>query len=71
MVSLAGLAGMIGPVMFAWTFAWSVGAGRGLNLPGLAMLGGAGVFALALLLTLVVLSPKSGGGDSGERRAEA
>jgi DHA1 family tetracycline resistance protein-like MFS transporter len=71
MVSLAGLAGMVGPVLFAETFAWSVGSGRSLNLPGLAMLGGAGVFALALVLTLVVLSPKGRGGDSGERAAEA
>ena len=47
MVSLAGLAGMVGPVLFAEIFAWSIGPGRGLNLPGLAMLGGAGVFALA------------------------
>ena len=73
MVSLAGLAGMVGPVLFAETFAWSIGPGRGLNLPGLAMLGGAGVFALALLLTLVVITPKAkaSGGDSGERAAEA
>jgi DHA1 family tetracycline resistance protein-like MFS transporter len=73
MISLAGLAGMVGPVLFAETFAWSVGPGRGLNLPGLAMLGGAGVFALALLLTLVVITPKAktSGGDSGERAVEA
>ena len=42
---------------------------------GEAMLGGAGVFALAILLTLVVISPKTdaraGGDDSGERAAEA
>ena len=31
MVSLAGLAGMVGPVLFAETFAWSIGPGRGLN----------------------------------------
>jgi DHA1 family tetracycline resistance protein-like MFS transporter len=73
MVSLAGLAGMIGPVLFAETFAWSVGAGRGLNLPGLAMLGGAAVFALALGLTLVVITPKAvaAGDDSGERAVGA
>ncbi|HZC17322.1 MAG TPA: MFS transporter [Caulobacteraceae bacterium] len=73
MISLAGLAGMVGPVLFAEIFAWSVGPGRGLNLPGLAMLGGAGVFALALLLTLVVISPKAKakGDDSGERAAPA
>jgi hypothetical protein len=64
---------MVGPVMFAEIFAWSVGPGRGLNLPGLAMLGGAGVFALALLLTLVVITPKASanGGESGERPVEA
>jgi DHA1 family tetracycline resistance protein-like MFS transporter len=73
MISLAGLAGMVGPVLFAETFAWSVGPGRSLNLPGLAMLVGAGVFALALLLTLVVISPKANarGDDSGERAAPA
>jgi DHA1 family tetracycline resistance protein-like MFS transporter len=73
MISLAGLAGMVGPVLFAEIFAWSTGPGRGLNLPGLAMLAGAGVFALALLLTLVVISPKAKarGDDSGEQAAPA
>jgi len=55
MISLAGLAGIVGPVVFAETFAWSIGAGRGLGAPGLSMLAGAGVFAAAIALTLAVV----------------
>ncbi|HLK23518.1 MAG TPA: MFS transporter [Caulobacteraceae bacterium] len=58
MISLAGLAGIAGPVLFAVVFAWSIGAGRGFALPGLAMLTGAGVFALAMLLSLVIVRPR-------------
>jgi DHA1 family tetracycline resistance protein-like MFS transporter len=71
MISLGGLAGMVGPVAFAGIFAWSAGAGQGLHLPGLAMLIGAGVFVLAIGLTLVVISPKPRGVDSSGRAAEA
>jgi DHA1 family tetracycline resistance protein-like MFS transporter len=57
MISLAGLAGIVGPVVFAEVFAWSIGAGRGLGAPGLSMLAGAGVFAAAIALTLAVVRP--------------
>src|SRR5579872_355260 len=58
MISLAGVSGMIGPVAVAETFAWSIGPGAGLHLPGLSMLGGAGVFLLAILLAVVFLKPR-------------
>jgi MFS transporter, DHA1 family, tetracycline resistance protein len=58
MISLAGLAGIVGPVVFAEVFAWSIGAGSGLGAPGLCMLAGAGVFAAAIALTLAVVKPR-------------
>jgi MFS transporter, DHA1 family, tetracycline resistance protein len=58
MISLAGLAGIVGPVVFAETFAWSVGAGRGFGAPGLAMLVGSGVFAAAIALAFAVVRPR-------------
>jgi MFS transporter, DHA1 family, tetracycline resistance protein len=71
MISLAGVSAMIGPVLFAETFAWSLGPGRGLHLPGLPMLTGAGVFLLAIGLALVVISPRAGRDDSSERAVPA
>ncbi len=59
MISLAGLASMVGPLLATSVFAWSIGAGRGLNTPGLAMFVGAGVFAVAILLTLVIVRPRA------------
>ena len=64
MISLAGVSSMVGPVLFTETFAWSIGAGRGLHLPGLAMLTGAIVFLLAILVALVVIPAGAGGGGS-------
>jgi DHA1 family tetracycline resistance protein-like MFS transporter len=52
MLSVAGLAGMAGPIIFTWTFAWSIGPGAGIGLPGLAMFIGAGVFLAAIALAL-------------------
>jgi DHA1 family tetracycline resistance protein-like MFS transporter len=34
--SITGIASMIGPLIFAWVFAWSIGAGRDWNLTGAA-----------------------------------
>jgi DHA1 family tetracycline resistance protein-like MFS transporter len=34
--SLMGIANMIGPLIFAGIFAWSIGVGRGWNMPGAA-----------------------------------
>lgn len=58
MLSVAGLAGMAGPILFTWTFAWSIGRGAGLGLPGLAMFIGAGVFVAAILLALAFAPAK-------------
>ncbi len=55
MISLAGLAGIVGPVVFAELFAWSVAPGRGLAASGISMLAGAAVFAAAIALTLAVV----------------
>jgi MFS transporter, DHA1 family, tetracycline resistance protein len=69
MLSLTGVAIIIGPIVFAEIFAWSAGPGRGLRLPGLAMLGGGGVFLLAMALALMFISPKirTGEDQSSER----
>jgi DHA1 family tetracycline resistance protein-like MFS transporter len=58
MISLAGLAGIVGPVIFAGLLAWSIGAGRGLSPPGLCMLAGAAVFVAAIAITVVTVSPR-------------
>jgi len=55
MISLAGLAAIIGPAVFLLVFRWSIGTGKAVGMPGLAMLLGAGVFAIAMLLTLVIV----------------
>jgi DHA1 family tetracycline resistance protein-like MFS transporter len=49
MGSLQGIATMVGPVMFATIFAWSIDAGRNWNLPGAA-------YGLAALLLVVSAS---------------
>ncbi len=45
--SLTGIANMLGPAIFSVVFAWSIGAGRGWNMPGLAFLLGAAMLATA------------------------
>jgi DHA1 family tetracycline resistance protein-like MFS transporter len=52
MGSLFGVSRLIGPLVFNTTFAWSLGAGRGLNLPGLAILLAAPMFVVAMVLVL-------------------
>ena len=48
-----GLTGLVGPVLFTNIFAWSIGPGAGLNLPGLPILAGAGLMVLALVAGVV------------------
>jgi MFS transporter, DHA1 family, tetracycline resistance protein len=55
MISLAGVAGMIGPVAFAEVFALSISGGRSVALSGLSMLGGAAVFAAAIVIAIITL----------------
>jgi DHA1 family tetracycline resistance protein-like MFS transporter len=49
---LFGLSQLIGPLIFTNVFAWSVGAGGGLHLPGLSMLAGAGLIVLGVVLAI-------------------
>jgi DHA1 family tetracycline resistance protein-like MFS transporter len=58
MISLAGLSGIVGPVIFAGALAWSLGAGRGAVLPGVCMLAGAAVFLAAIAITAVTVSTR-------------
>jgi DHA1 family tetracycline resistance protein-like MFS transporter len=48
---IGGLAGMIGPSLFTLTFAFAIGAGRHLHVPGLAIYLAAALLMLALVLT--------------------
>jgi DHA1 family tetracycline resistance protein-like MFS transporter len=48
--SLMALAGLIGPGLFTQVFAWSIGAGAALQLPGAPFLLAAGMLAAALAL---------------------
>jgi MFS transporter, DHA1 family, tetracycline resistance protein len=46
--SVMGLAGLVGPVLFSFVFAWAIGAGASLQLPGAAYLLASGFLLLAL-----------------------
>ena len=50
---LFGLSQLIGPVFFTSVFAWSIGAGAGLHLPGISLLMGAGLIGINLVLAIV------------------
>jgi DHA1 family tetracycline resistance protein-like MFS transporter len=49
---LFGLSQLVGPLAFSNLFAWSVGPGAGLHLPGLSMLGGAALIVVGIGLAL-------------------
>ena len=53
MAILFGLTGLVGPIAFTNLFAWSIGPGKGLGLPGLSMISGGvlllGAFGLAFI----------------------
>jgi DHA1 family tetracycline resistance protein-like MFS transporter len=51
MSSLFGVSRLIGPLIFTTTFAWSLREGRGLGLPGLAIVLGAVFFVVGMGLT--------------------
>jgi len=53
--SLAGMAGVIAPTMFGYTYAWFVAAGHP-YVPGAAFLLAAGLHALAALIAVVVMA---------------
>ncbi len=58
--SLQGIASMLGPVVFGLTFAWSIRHEAVLHMPGLAILGAAGLLALSFALSLKVARPIAG-----------
>ena len=53
MAILFGLSQLIGPIFFTRVFAWSIGPGAGLHLPGLSLLMGAGLICVNLVLAIV------------------
>jgi DHA1 family tetracycline resistance protein-like MFS transporter len=55
--SLQGVAGIIGPVLFGETFAWSIRNDANLHMPGLAIYVSSGLLALAFLLAWGVAHP--------------
>jgi DHA1 family tetracycline resistance protein-like MFS transporter len=63
MSGLLGVSRLIGPLVFTTTFAWSMGAGRGLGLPGLAIVLGAVFFVIGMGVMVFqgeTLAPRSG-----------
>lgn len=63
--SLAGLAGVVAPTVFGFTYAWFVAAGHP-YVPGAAFLLAAGLHAIAALIALTVMAraPKTAGAAS-------
>jgi DHA1 family tetracycline resistance protein-like MFS transporter len=49
---LFGLAQLVGPIVFSNVFAWSIGAGKSLDAPGLSLMVGASLIALGVLLAI-------------------
>jgi DHA1 family tetracycline resistance protein-like MFS transporter len=54
---LAGLAGLVGPVIFSDIFAWSIAGGAAWRLPGLAMLVGGLVTLAGLAMAVIYARP--------------
>ena len=54
---LFGTSQLIGPLAFTNLFAWSIGAGAGLHSPGLAMMAGATMIALGVVLAIRYARP--------------
>ena len=57
---LFGLTGLTGPLVFSNIFAWSIGAGGWLKLPGLSMLVGALVTLVGLIMAFRYARPSQG-----------
>jgi DHA1 family tetracycline resistance protein-like MFS transporter len=57
---LFGLTGLVGPLVFSNIFAWSIGAGGWLKLPGLSMLVGALVTLVGLIMAFRYARPSQG-----------
>ena len=52
-----GVTGFFGPLLFGNLFAWSVGPGKGLGLPGLSILAGSALIATAFAVAIFVAKP--------------
>lgn len=52
-----GITGFFGPLLFTRVFAWSIGPGKGLGLPGLSVLLGAVCIGIAFVIALFVAKP--------------
>ena len=52
-----GVTGFFGPLLFGNLFAWSVGPGKGLGLPGLSILAGSALIATAFVVAIFVAKP--------------
>ncbi len=50
--------GLVAPITFTNIFAWSIGPGTWLRLPGLSILAGSGLICIALLLAYLYARPK-------------
>jgi MFS transporter, DHA1 family, tetracycline resistance protein len=48
--SVMGLAGLVGPIVFSFVFAWAIGAGASFNVPGAAYLMASALLLLAFAL---------------------
>ena len=54
---LFGLTSLVAPLTFTNLFAWSIGPGRGLHLPGLALVMGGVLMSAGLLLAVIYARP--------------
>jgi DHA1 family tetracycline resistance protein-like MFS transporter len=54
---LFGLTGLVGPITFTNLFAWSIGPGRGLGLPGLSLLVGGLLTFAAFIMAIIYARP--------------
>ena len=52
-----GITGFFGPLLFTTAFAWSIGPGKGLGVPGLSILIGSALIATAFVVALFVAKP--------------
>ena len=63
--SIMAVAGLIGPGLFSFTFAWSIGRGDAVQLPGLAFLLAAALLVVAVALAWqVTRGAQFGAGDA-------
>jgi DHA1 family tetracycline resistance protein-like MFS transporter len=57
---LFGLTGLVAPLAFTNLFAWAIGPGKGLDLPGAPFVVGAALTAVAVLMAIIYARPIPG-----------